>query len=84
MNLFHNRKSLWLIASTLALALGLLYAGLSIFKAISYTTTPHQDAFQQTPANLGLPYEEIRFPSQTGDNLTLQGWWLPNRQARKF
>jgi uncharacterized protein len=34
---------------------------------------------RRTPANLGLPYEDVRFPAD--DGLDLQGWFVPAAQT---
>jgi pimeloyl-ACP methyl ester carboxylesterase len=60
------------------LALIATYAALSVYKAVDYTTTPRQPRFETTPADLGLPYEEVAFPSAGSDDVTLRAWWLPN------
>ncbi|HEY1015971.1 MAG TPA: alpha/beta fold hydrolase [Herpetosiphonaceae bacterium] len=78
-----TRRKLWRRGAALLLALGLLYAGLAVYKAIWYTTTPPQAFGSTSPADAGLAYEEISFASATGDGVTLRGWWIPNPASRR-
>ncbi|NOZ94950.1 MAG: alpha/beta fold hydrolase [Acidobacteria bacterium] len=53
--------------------LGLLAAGFSLTVSRAYRTpqTPHE----QTPEDLGIAFEPLRFPTAGG--LSLAGWWIP-------
>lgn len=75
---FRWQRASLLISGGLLFALLVSYAGLSVYKAVQYTTTPRQTASGETPANFGLPYEDVAFPSAADDALTLRGWWIPN------
>lgn len=80
-----NRKW-WLSASAavvLALLLAATYAGLSIYKAYDYTTTPRQSVSSASPADEGLQYEDVTFPSAADDGVQLAGWWIPNPNAHR-
>lgn len=78
-----KRKGLLLAALLLVMLLCLTYAGLAVEKAISYTTTPAQPPFNQSPSDLGLRYSDIEFPSAASDHLRLSGWWIPNAASRR-
>jgi hypothetical protein len=55
---------IWLLAvGGLTVLLCVTYAVLSVYKAIQYTTTPRQQPTTATPADSGLAYEDITFPS---------------------
>ncbi|GIP32856.1 alpha/beta hydrolase [Paenibacillus sp. J2TS4] len=43
-------------------------------------THPEKKPLTDSPANYGLSYEEIQFPSKTGE-VQLKGWFLPTTQA---
>jgi dipeptidyl aminopeptidase/acylaminoacyl peptidase len=79
----HPKRAVFLIAGGLVFALLVTYAGLSAYKAVQYTTTPRQIVSRETPADFGLPYEEITFPSAADGALTLRGWWIPNPASRR-
>lgn len=59
-----------------------VYASLAAYKAVDYTTTPAQAALDTSPAELGLAYEEVTFPSAV-DALSIGGWWLPTPRAQR-
>lgn len=69
----------------LALAAGLaaaLYLGIALMllafqsRLVFFPTRE----IQATPAQLGLPYEEVSFPA--ADGARLHGWWVPAPEAR--
>ena len=76
-----GRKKLWLLGFVLLLVL--IYSSLSVYKAIDYTTTPSQQVGTNTPADSGLAYISLTFPSAAGDNVMLRGWWIPKPGSRK-
>lgn len=80
---FPWKRASLLTSGILVLTLLVTYAGLSVYKAVQYTTTPRQTVSGETPADFGLPYEEITFPSAADDGLTLRGWWIPNPASRR-
>lgn len=55
---------------------------LSAWRLARRLVTPHPvpDRFI-TPWELGIPYEDVEFP--TPDGLTLRGWWLAHPEARR-
>ena len=72
-----------------ALAWGLLLCGLVVFvllplgivMVMTRAGTRGMDRrLTETPATWGAPYEDVRFPST--DGLELSGWYLPARQRR--
>lgn len=72
-----RRVALAALASALVMLAG-LYAELAVYKAFDYTTTPRQPAVTTSPADLGLAFEDVRFPSANADGLRLAAWWIPN------
>lgn len=78
-----RRRIFFLLSCCLLLALVASYAGLSVYKAAQYTTTPRKAFSGETPADFGLSYEDVTFPSAAGDGLTLRGWWVPNAASRR-
>ena len=52
-----------------------VYGGVSIFMAGAITKAERKD-FVNSPAEYGLEYEDIEFPSRRGD-VTLSGWHIP-------
>lgn len=78
---FWRSRKFWLIL--LFVLLVLAYPALSVFQAFRYTTTAAQPPLQTSPADVGLNYQTIDFPSAANDKLTLRGWWIPNPQSQK-
>lgn len=79
-------RSWWLhISATviLTLLLAATYAGLSVYKAYDYTTTPRQAIGSASPADEGLQYENVTFPSAADDGVQLTGWWIPNPNGHR-
>jgi pimeloyl-ACP methyl ester carboxylesterase len=65
---------MWLaIVVGVGLALGVLL--LVNFLATRATLRPPRTPFFITPRDLGLPYQNVAFPSR--DGIRLHGWWLP-------
>jgi alpha-beta hydrolase superfamily lysophospholipase len=69
------------------LALGAPVAGASLATVAAWVTArritapgPRDKKFV-TPWELGIPYEEVSFPTE--DGLLLHGWWLPAAEARR-
>jgi uncharacterized protein len=78
----HRRRAV--AACLLAIAMLLtIYAGLAIYKARDYTTTPRQPAITASPADVGLAFQAVRFASAAGDGVQLAGWWIPNPSAKR-
>ena len=59
------------------------YAALSVYKAYSYTTTPRQTLSGASPADDGLQFETVTFPSAANDGMQLAGWWIPNPNGHR-
>ncbi len=66
-------RRLLIAAGALALVAG-LYLAVSYF-VVSATLTTQRVAYKQTPADSGLPAEEIHFESAV-DRIPLAGWLL--------
>ena len=62
-------------ALTTAAAGGALYAGISALMAWGMTRSARRKQ-EETPATVGLAYENVRFPSRD-DGLSLAGWLIP-------
>lgn len=56
------------------ITLGVVAYGLFVGWSLTH---PKRDPVTTTPANWGMPYQTVRFPSQV-DHLRLHGWWLPS------
>ena len=70
---------MWLaILVGVGLALGVLL--LANFVATRATLRPPRTPFFITPRDLGLPYQNVAFPSR--DGIRLHGWWLPAPKPR--
>jgi dipeptidyl aminopeptidase/acylaminoacyl peptidase len=84
--LIRAKRKLYLLAAAgiiLTLLLAVTYTGLSVYKAYSYTTTPRQTPSGVTPADDGLQYTDVTFPSAANDGVRLTGWWIPNPNAHR-
>jgi pimeloyl-ACP methyl ester carboxylesterase len=44
-------------------------------------THPHRFPVSETPAKVGLAYDDVAFPSARG-RLTIRGWWIPAPRPR--
>jgi alpha-beta hydrolase superfamily lysophospholipase len=65
---------MWLaILVGVGLALGVLLLG--NYLATRATLRPPRTPFFMTPRDLGLPYQNVVFPSR--DGVRLHGWWIP-------
>jgi dipeptidyl aminopeptidase/acylaminoacyl peptidase len=75
----------WLLLSVVVIVILLTaaYAGLSVYKAYDYTTTPRQAIGSASPADEGLQYENVTFPSAADDGVRLTGWWIPNPNGHR-
>ena len=69
-----------ILISFAALSL-VLYTGIALLAA-NVTTMPLRAARISTPANVGLSFEEVRFPAH-GDDATIAGWYIPNPGATR-
>ena len=67
-----KRISLWTLVALVAVII-VAVLGISIYAASSLTQF-ERIPIQTTPAEYGLEYTDISFPSR--DGLTLRGWWL--------
>jgi uncharacterized protein len=73
----------WLIAClAVVLAIVVLFAGVSAYLGYSLTRVKRMPV-EDSPARLGLAYENVTFPSQNPD-LILHGWLLPGRTGQKI
>ena len=76
----HPPRLLRRIVAALLIVSGLVtfvYSGVSIYVATGVANQAQPPlAITQTPANLGLAYREVTFPSRL-DSLTLRGWFIP-------
>jgi fermentation-respiration switch protein FrsA (DUF1100 family) len=73
-------RSLTMAALYSFLALLLLTLALALFLSWRMTRR-HVPDERRSPAEYGLPFEEISFP--TSDGLTLRGWWIPGSDAER-
>jgi dipeptidyl aminopeptidase/acylaminoacyl peptidase len=78
-----NARRLVSAAVILALLLPAIYAALSVYKAYAYTTTRRQKISSASPADEGLQYERVTFPSAADDGVQLSGWWIPNPNGHR-
>lgn len=63
------------------LVLGSLLGGAAIVLKFRHLTRADRKPLVRTPASVGLPYEEVRFPSEN-DGLTLRGWLIDGDAQR--
>jgi uncharacterized protein len=74
-----TNKLLWIIPAIVVMLGLLVYTGVSIYAATIFNQVPDRPlTFNNTPAQHGLNYEEVSFPTALNDNITLRGWWIPN------
>jgi pimeloyl-ACP methyl ester carboxylesterase len=67
--------------------LGAVALALALYLAVSAAaalvlTTPQRTLGRDTPAGVGLSYENVRFPARGGD-VSLAGWYVPSRAAQR-
>jgi pimeloyl-ACP methyl ester carboxylesterase len=74
-----TRKWLRRIALYALIGLGVWW-GLCAFVAFGFVH-PVRFAVRHTPAEAGMKFENVKFPSRK-DNLTLCGWWIPARKPK--
>ncbi len=80
----YKSRLFWIIPSAILLIFGLIYIGVSIYGAYTFTQVPARSStFSTTPATYGLAYQEVSFPSAAKDHLTLRGWWVPNPASQQ-
>ncbi|MCS6923800.1 MAG: hypothetical protein NZM10_05420, partial [Fimbriimonadales bacterium] len=66
---------MWLaVVVAVGVALGVLL--LVNYLATRATLRPPRTPFFMTPRDMGLPYQNVAFPSR--DGIRLHGWWIPN------
>ncbi|HEX2916337.1 MAG TPA: alpha/beta fold hydrolase [Chloroflexia bacterium] len=76
---YKSNKLLWIIPSIVVGLCLLLYLGVSVYAANIFNQVPNRPLeFSNTPAQHGLSYQEVSFPSALNDGITLRGWWIPN------
>jgi dipeptidyl aminopeptidase/acylaminoacyl peptidase len=59
------------------------YAVLSVQATYHYTINPARDLGGASPAQAGLSYENVSFPSAAEDKLTLRAWFIPNPNTKR-
>lgn len=77
MSLFRRALRIFLLVSG---ALAGMIAVIAAFFSRLLIRPPRQRIWM-TPANLGLPFEEVQFPAR--DGLRLSGWFIPRKRANK-
>jgi fermentation-respiration switch protein FrsA (DUF1100 family) len=68
-----------MIIATVLAALLIVYLGISWYIAHSVMRVPRLPLYD-TPASVGLAYEDVSFPSRT-DKLTLRGWYIAGKKT---
>lgn len=71
----------WL-AITIPPALALAYLAVGGVAANALTVPKRQFDAQNTPARLGLAFDDVRFPSR-GDGVQIAGWYIPSSASRR-
>ncbi len=61
----------------------IFYVALCIYYTHVFTTSPGRALGADLPTNIGLPYEEIAFPSSNNANIKLRGWFIPNAKSQR-
>ncbi len=59
------------------------YAGLAVYKASDYTTTPPSPLGTTTPDEFGIAYEDVTFAPVSDEDIVLSGWWIKREDARR-
>lgn len=75
-----SARLLTTLGALAGLALALYLAVASV--AALTLTTPRRTLGRETPAAVGLSYENVRFPARD-DGLTIAGWYVPRQGARR-
>lgn len=68
---------MWLAGAFMGLAV-LFVSGVTL--VVYQALRPVRWALDVSPRDFGLPYEDVRFPSEDGTDLA--GWWVPAKDAR--
>jgi uncharacterized protein len=76
-------KVLRLTSAALLFTFIFSYLLISFIWANNFTSSPTRELGPLTPAQYGLSYEEVTFPSVYQDHLNLRGWWIPNPAAKR-
>lgn len=81
---FYRSKWLWIPLTVVLTLLIIIYFGISIYGAYTFTKNPNRNTtFTQTPASYNLAYQDVAFPSAAPDKLTLRGWWVERPGATR-
>jgi fermentation-respiration switch protein FrsA (DUF1100 family) len=73
----------WWLKTIIAVVAIIVIAFLGMSVYVGYTATRVERVpIEESPADLGLEYEDVAFPSII-DNLDLRGWYLPSGDSRR-
>jgi fermentation-respiration switch protein FrsA (DUF1100 family) len=74
----------WWLKTIIALValIVIVFLGISVYLGYSMTRVERVPV-EESPANLGLEYEDISFPSRD-DTLNLRGWYLPSDDSERI
>lgn len=70
--------AIWLLI--IAALLPIIYLGIGAYAAITLTKVGDHAQYDRVPADFGVDYETVHFPSRV-DQLQLAAWYLPNSDA---
>lgn len=77
--MFQFRRIIRLIILILGVIVGIITA-VTLFM-VRMLISPPKQALWSTPADLGMPYEDVQFPARDGTRLS--GWFIPSRSITK-
>lgn len=77
--MFQFRRLIRLILLLLGVIVGIITA-VTLFM-IRMLINPPKQALWSTPADLGMPYEDVQFPARDGTRLS--GWFIPGQSVSK-
>jgi len=80
---FYNSKMFRLGFPIAIVIIVLGYGAASVYGANVFTTSPKRTLGLYNPADYGLTYENVEFESKAKDELTLRGWWIPQKKASR-
>ncbi|MEI6043085.1 MAG: alpha/beta fold hydrolase [Chloroflexota bacterium] len=61
----------------------LVYVSVSVYGAITLTTSTTHNAQDLEPNTPTMPYENVTFKTSDKAQLTMRGWWIPRENSRR-
>lgn len=79
LGVLRSTRRRWWLLSVPALLLATYVSLWTVGQAVAATHPPRPGLGDRTPADVGLDYREVRFPSS--DGMELAGWYVPSRNG---